>query len=273
MSLSGPVRSGRQSLDDQRRFLLDSLLDLEVQREAGEISKADYEAMRDDYTVRAAGVLRALRELDKPAPAPSPRAPAPPPAPEATLRAVTPPSLARALDRPRRIVVTVVVAAMAGIALASVFLLANSGERGSRAAGPETVTERLALAHRLEGEGQAVEALKQYDAVLKEQPDHVEALAYRGWLLKLAGLVDLAQTALDRAVGIEPDYPDARFFRGMVLFRGKNEAAAAVPEFERYLALVPDGPQSEPVRKLLELARAGKVTPLPEPRPEGDPEP
>jgi hypothetical protein len=37
-------------------------------------------------------------------------------------------------------------------------------------------------------EGSAVEALKSFDAVLAIDPDNLEALAYRGWLLHLAGL-------------------------------------------------------------------------------------
>ena len=52
-----------------------------------------------------------------------------------------------------------------------------------------------------------------------------------------------------------PDYPDAHFFRGMVQLRGKNNPKAAVPDFERYLALVPEGPLNDQVRQLLDTAR------------------
>jgi hypothetical protein len=40
------------------------------------------------------------------------------------------------------------------------------------------------------------------------------------------------------------------------LLRGANNPAGAVPEFERFLALSPDGPQSDEVRGLLDAARA-----------------
>ena len=50
-------------------------------------------------------------------------------------------------------------------------------------------------------------------------------------------------------------YPDAHFFRGMVQFRGKNNPKAAVPDFERYLALVPTGPMNDQVKNLLDQAR------------------
>ena len=50
----------RAPLEEQRDFLLRSLEDLEREHDAGDIDEHDYEALRDDYTVRAAAVLRAL---------------------------------------------------------------------------------------------------------------------------------------------------------------------------------------------------------------------
>jgi hypothetical protein len=40
-----------------------------------------------------------------------------------------------------------------------------------------------------------------------------------------------------------------------VQFRGKNNPKAAVPDFERYLALVPTGPMNDQVKNLLDQAR------------------
>ena len=53
----------------------------------------------------------------------------------------------------------------------------------------------------------------------------------------------------------DPTYPDAHFFRGMVQLRGKNNPKAAVPDFERYLALVPSGALNDQVKQLLAQAR------------------
>ena len=39
-------------LDEERDFLLNSLRDLEAERNAGDITEADYIALRDDYTAR-----------------------------------------------------------------------------------------------------------------------------------------------------------------------------------------------------------------------------
>ena len=50
----------RSELEDELSFLLDSLQDLEREHSAGDLSEADFVALRDRYTRRAAEVLRAL---------------------------------------------------------------------------------------------------------------------------------------------------------------------------------------------------------------------
>lgn len=243
--MSGPVRSDKAELEDQRRFLLDSLLDLQVQHDAGEISQDDFEALRDDYTARAADILRAIRAIDEPRPL----------APDELLLDDAQPSGSRTRGGSRRAVTVAVLVVMVTIALASVLLLATNRNNGASTANPQTPAERLAYAHQLEGQGKAVDALKQYDTVLKAEPNNVEALTYRGWLLKLAGLVDQAQTTLDRAIAIDPTFPDARFFRGMLLFQDRKDPAAAIPEFEAYLASNPPAGTDQAVRSVLDQAR------------------
>ena len=49
------------ALEEQRDFLLSSLADLDREHEAGDLDDDDYEALRDDYTSRAATVLEELR--------------------------------------------------------------------------------------------------------------------------------------------------------------------------------------------------------------------
>ncbi|MEY5058599.1 MAG: hypothetical protein RJA51_346, partial [Actinomycetota bacterium] len=50
----------REMLEEQLDFLLDSLRDLEREREAGDINEDDYSALRDDYIARAAAISRQL---------------------------------------------------------------------------------------------------------------------------------------------------------------------------------------------------------------------
>src|SRR5207237_112343 len=90
-------------LEEEREFLLRSLRDLEREREAGDIEDGDYRTLRDDYTVRAASVLRAIDEGRAQLPAPRRR-------------------------RPRRVVATV--AAVVAVAVGAGVLVARaSGER------------------------------------------------------------------------------------------------------------------------------------------------
>src|SRR5947209_17390936 len=49
-------------LEVQRRFLLQSLKDLDSERAAGDIDEGDYRTLKDDYTARAAAVLHAIDE-------------------------------------------------------------------------------------------------------------------------------------------------------------------------------------------------------------------
>jgi len=51
---------GLARLEGERRFLLRSLNDLEREYEAGDVDQADYVALKDGYTARAAVTLRAI---------------------------------------------------------------------------------------------------------------------------------------------------------------------------------------------------------------------
>ena len=55
-------------LEDERDFLMQSLDDLELERESGGIDDESYHELHDDYTARAAAMIRALRDgVDAPA--------------------------------------------------------------------------------------------------------------------------------------------------------------------------------------------------------------
>ena len=60
-SASGPaLNMDRAALVEERDFLLRSLRDLEAEHGVGDIGDVDYQNLRDDYTARAAAVLRTL---------------------------------------------------------------------------------------------------------------------------------------------------------------------------------------------------------------------
>jgi tetratricopeptide (TPR) repeat protein len=292
------------ALEEDRDFLLRSLDDLEREREAGDLEESDYLALKEDYTARAAAVLRALAaepEAD-PAAAPAPvavgatpgaavgdgdgaAAGATPDGPQARRRLTerAPAGPGRGRWRP-----VVVGAALLAFASAAGLLVARSaGERlpGDAATGEiastgpsSEIADELAGARDLIGEGRTLDAIKAYDRILERDPEQPEALAYRGWLLRLAGkaaddtsLIDKGMEFIERAVAADPGYPDARFFRAFVNYQDRRDPAAAVPDLRAYLA-GESPPEMRPVvedllRRALADAERGVTSPEPVPAP------
>src|SRR5450631_64001 len=60
--------TGQERLEAEREFLLRSLDDLEGEHDAGGIDDASYQRLHDDYTARAAAVIRSLRDGDRETP-------------------------------------------------------------------------------------------------------------------------------------------------------------------------------------------------------------
>ncbi|MDQ4131674.1 MAG: tetratricopeptide repeat protein [Actinomycetota bacterium] len=268
----------RAELEEQRQFLLQSLRDLQRERDAGEIDEADYRSLHDDYTARAAAVLRELEELDPATATGTGRVRRRTGPPKHRARAAVPRARRPARTKSSRIspsmyIAGVVVAAIVGAGFAVVaFSTGSPREPAPRNA----LAGELEQAHQLESQNKASEALRAYDSVLEKDPNNVEALAYRGWLLGRAGsdaadaavreeLLTKAMESLDRAVAINPNYADARFFRGMVLFRFRNQPAPAIPEFEAYLASNPPANQATAVRNVLNEARQAAASSSPPP--------
>lgn len=50
------------ALEEQRDFLLRSITDLDQEHAAGDLEDGDYQSLKDDYTARAAEVLRAIEQ-------------------------------------------------------------------------------------------------------------------------------------------------------------------------------------------------------------------
>jgi tetratricopeptide (TPR) repeat protein len=279
----------RTGLEEQRDLLLKSLRDLDAERAAGEMGDDDYQTLKDDYTARAAAVLRAI-EAGRAGGARPTAARTPDRGQEGSGRegptrvgpGRRPPGGSRRgrpraaplrtpVRRQRSVAITLGVAfAIVAVATISVVVFAGGRDPGEPVTGsvPGSPSARIAEALSLETEGRAVDALKLYDEVLREEPGNVEALAYRGWLLKRAGLPDKALESLDRAVAADPTFPDAHFFRGMVLYQDKGDPAGAVAEFEAFLANDPPPDFVGAVQQVLaeaEQAVAAKAAGAPAP--------
>ncbi len=220
---SGSHLDGLAELEEERRFLLRSLDDLEREFEAGDVDESDYETLRDGYTVRAAAVLRQIE----------------------SGRSRLAPKATRRWGR-----LAVITSAVLVLAVAIGFALANAfGERGAN----QEITgfdpgddARIVLAS-------ARDALNENDFVLanglfarvvqmerEREVDNVEAIAYFGWTLALQARLesadlttdtrlDAAQVALQQATEIDPDYADPNCFLAIIEFAFLEDANAALP--------------------------------------------
>ena len=244
-----------QAHEETTEFLLQSLRDLEREREAGDIDDDDYRALRDDYTVRAASALRAEE-----------RGAAPPVSPRATR------STAQR--------VAVVLGVIGFAVLSGVLVAQASGRRdtGEGITGEVTLSPTQAAGQCLElsSTGDLVEAVDCYRAVLADDPDNPVALTYLGWTLFLTARqagdslpvearVELyvgARTQLDRAVEADPEYADARAFQVVLAVQEQrwDEAARQLAAFDELVVTADMEMLVEPLRAEIEAGLATGTT-------------
>ncbi len=79
-----------------------------------------------------------------------------------------------------------------------------------------------------------------YSSVLVDDPDNVEALAYRGWMSSRLGDPESAAADLARAVSLDPEYVDALVFSAVVAANSGDFEAAGTHLSDFYAA---DPPQ------------------------------
>ena len=226
------IRSGQRldklaELEEERRYLLRSLKDLESERAAGDVDDVDYDTLKNGYTVRAASVLRQI---------------------EQGQRLLAP---KRQRNWKRTIVVSFAVAAFAvavGAALASAF-----GERGANdeitgfSPGDDTRTT-LANARAALNNGDFVRAQELYVRADQEELErgnaNAEARAYVGWttffLARLTAgenpvdqrQLEISLLALNQAISIDPTYADPYCFAAIIEFNFNDDAETALPFVE-----------------------------------------
>lgn len=204
-------------LEEERRFLLRSLADLEREFEAGDVDDVDYRELKDGYTARAAATLRSIEDGRSTLPA----------APTADWR--------------RRILSAVVVAAL--VAVVWWALAASSAQRlpGQEITGLDPRGDRsiaISQARAIELEDPAG-AASIYATLLEDEPDDPVVLTYRGWALaRSASSEDDLREAIDSllaATDADPTYPDPQCFLGIV-FNQLGQADLALPRLDACLA-------------------------------------
>lgn len=230
------------ALEDQRDFLLRSLDDLEREHEAGDLETGDYETLRDDYTARAAEVLRAIEQQH-----------------QAFADARHPRSRART---------AAIFAGVIAFAVLAGWLVASSmgaREAGDTATGGigirQSPSQRAQACQQLMNAQAPAEAIECFREVLEDDERNVVALSFLAWQLELSApivggddgeaLSDSARTLVERAIEHDPDYSYARAFRAVIAYRD-GEYELAQQYLEEFRAGDPS-PDAESVITQMEL--------------------
>jgi cytochrome c-type biogenesis protein CcmH/NrfG len=260
--LASPVDADdpRAALEGEKILALRAIRELERDRLLGLLAEDDYAALRVRDEARASVILKRLDALG-PAPPPPSRPPSPP-------RPVSVP-----WTRQPAVLAGGAVALLGfGVALgalvtryatpappepmaavreesASPPMMADApaaGQSGSPRPIPKEMLEgMLRAAHASLDAGRYQEAIAAYKAVLKREPQNVDAITHLGVILALAGHTDGALEALDKALAIDPDYAHALWDKARILAEQRHDYAGAIAAWERFVAVGPPGPDRE----------------------------
>lgn len=205
-------------LEEERDFLLKSLRDLEQEHKFKDIDDQDFETLRKDYVSRAASVIKQIESLGTD-------------------------SVDSLRERPKRKFRRAIFVSLGVLLVASFAGWLVAKQSGQRLAGDslsgsiEDSTASILSRARATNFVDPQAAIELYSQVLVTDPDNVEALTYRAWLIVLISrgasedVKKLAFTSasadFERAIKLEPSYPDAHCFLGIARFRLANDAQGA----------------------------------------------
>ena len=240
-----PSDDERWFLADERDFLRRSLDDAEREHDAGDLSDEDHALLVARDTARLAEVEADLAALG-PQPA-SERTEAEPP--------VAPASPPWTLWRKVGLVAACLLIVTGGGILVTHYLQAR--QPGQASSGSVTLSQAQLIEQQLEqalalnNGNQTKAALTLYDKVLSEDPSNPAALAYAGYLqwdvgsaASVPSLVKIGRAEIERAIEVSPTYYQGHLFYGLVLENQDHNDAAAVVQFDEFLA--DDPPTAEP---------------------------
>ncbi len=236
-------------LEQERRFLLRSLVDLERERDAGDIDEADYEALRDGYTTRAAAVLRSI----------------------AAGRAALANRPPRQLRRTFAIAVAVVLVGTGlGLLVARFASPRGSGDTITGGTDSDRVSALLSEGRSAMGTSDYSAATESYREVLDIEPDNVEARAYLGWVLanasqQLAGddratTLAAGKQGLIEATEIDPTYADAYCFLAIIAAQFDNDTTTATTREDECLGRDPSAEMQELISLFVKPVTAQPTT-------------
>jgi len=283
----GPVpvaASDASELRARKLILQASLQELESEFAAGRLAPRDLEMLQQRDEAELAGVNEALKRLKKETPdAGKPRGEVPAREMSAGLQRVWPGRLAWGVGLAAFALILVLslrgsVAArteggtitgtqVAGNAPPIDMEIQKTGPLDSlRIAQLETqvrqdstnVPALIELGHLYLAQGLLEKATLVDTIAIRLQPDapsSAEAFAHLGMILWSLGQTDGALKALDKAVFLRPELPEALLYRGIILFAGVQDMRAAAEAFDHYLAVAPPDANTGRIRAMRDAAR------------------
>jgi cytochrome c-type biogenesis protein CcmH len=272
-------------LDARRQFLEQSLADAFAEHRAGDLSDQDYQTLRRRDTARLAALdLRMVDGSDVAVlvgGSETTGADAEEPVTTAStepLVASTPTTSAPGARRSRRqrFLITGATVSFGAALVLVVALFAASRLPGQTPTGNPTLSQQaqiqqsLAQAATLENQGQSGEAAQLYQKVLTQDPQNEVATAQLGWLEyntgvqgKSASLIADARAKLDQAIRLNPTDYAARLYLGTVILDQDNDAAAAVAQYQAFLADNPPAALLQQAATILRQAYTQAGAPVP----------
>jgi cytochrome c-type biogenesis protein CcmH/NrfG len=272
-----PVEPFSEAGEDERVSVLRALRDLEQDHLYGAVDDAEYVTLRAEAEARAVATLKSF-DLTRPSPATR----AVPPSDPSLGRRRTPGSFAtrqnghRTASRRTRRAATVLIAGVVVGVITAVLASslrtrtpeqpisgdlpgARSNPSGSPFAffeqrvrdHPRDLAARLDLAQRYLDAGRVRPAIDQYLAALQIDPRNTEARAKLGFLIYRAGRPEDGLRIVDQALAADRTYPEALFFKGVILLRGVHHPGEAAEAFRSYLRAAPFGSRRAEAQSLL----------------------
>ena len=280
---AGPERAGhdrRLELHEEKTALYRALRELQFDHEAGHLSDADYEGLRQRYETRAAALITELDALGGAASLPAATAaPAPSPAPHRGGGGARGPWTRQPAMLAVGAVALLVFGVIVGVSVGRYTERDQSftppGARlpvpgpppsslgpptarlePGKPIPPEMLAGMLQAARQSLFDGRYSEAIAAYQAVLKRDARNVDAMTHLGLIVAIGGHADTALETFDKALDIDPRYAPAYLYRGQVLYEQKHDYAGAVQSWERFMALVPRGEDHDRVAALVQDAKS-----------------
>ncbi|MFQ5846827.1 MAG: tetratricopeptide repeat protein [Candidatus Methylomirabilales bacterium] len=252
-----------EDLRKRRGKLYEAIRELELEREAGDLSQEEYEKIRTGYETKAAELLQQAERRSTHRPKPS-RKPAP------TRAGADGP---RPLSHRFGLILPAALILLVGVGIG--FFLGRSvtprqtgmGVTGSVPGGESVVgvPSSLEEANAAFNRGDFRRALAGYRKILDNDPKNPEALTQIGVLLARGEHHDEAIMAFDRVLDTQPNYPHALFEKGLVLFQGKVQPREGVKVWEQLIKTAPaDNRYALTAKRLLDQVRGSMSRPAPE---------